>query len=305
MSEPIPDEAKAWLEDMIPKLTGLDGLKVLEIMGSLLAEVRKDDKERIAALTERVEQLEAAAWLAGEDQGFYMQGGGKYALLVNDTFGYACADCEVIDLKDAPKVKALVQAEGWPAVVKWVAEVRGSRPLPEVEEKMQTWATMRAEIAALTEERDRLRAERNELMSDVTDYEDTLGDIYDRLCAAEKLLTTKDQARLVGGALERCKYLKEPEWTEALERRRADARRWRDVAEKTGRWVRHVVYTLHARHVSKSPNRRRVFWAEVQEVFPVGSTSACEIARFAGYDPETGAPLDDAALARYEAESQR
>lgn len=57
----------------------------------------------------------------------------------------------------------------------------------------------------------------------IRDYRNALDAIYEKLCAVELLLTTKDQARLVGMSIESCKYLKEPEWSARAARRREEA----------------------------------------------------------------------------------
>ena len=96
----------------------------------------------ILVLTGEVERLRAAAWLVGEDEGCFLRGG-SLALLCSDTFGYAVADCEKIDMADAPKVKAIVESEGWPGVVRWIAERRGSKPIKEVTERIKLIDKMR------------------------------------------------------------------------------------------------------------------------------------------------------------------
>lgn len=109
--------------------------RVEMIGGAITALLRERDEEIV--------RLRAAAWLAGEDIGFWAQGGEVFVLACNDTFGYACADCEEIPLVDAPRAKAVYQAEGWPGIVRWIAEVRGSRPLKEVEASMSKFDAMR------------------------------------------------------------------------------------------------------------------------------------------------------------------
>lgn len=122
--------AEKWRDDFWPQIT---------------ADVA--ERAEVIALRQRVEELEAAAWLVGEDQGVFLQGG-DLALLCSDTFGYAVADCEKIALSSAPKVKAIVEREGWPGVVRWIAEVRGSQPIREVVTRMKLIDKMRERAEA-------------------------------------------------------------------------------------------------------------------------------------------------------------
>lgn len=108
----------------------------------------------IELLRERTAQLEAAMELAadGDHIGVIVleaDGTPVIAINVNDTFGYACADCEVIPWSEVVRLNELRKAEGWPALVKWVAEHRGQKPLKEVQETIDKWDALKAENARL------------------------------------------------------------------------------------------------------------------------------------------------------------
>jgi hypothetical protein len=70
-------------------------------------------------------------------------------LLCSDTFGYACADCEEVAWEDLPHILEMYQAGGWPSIVRWIANVRGSQPLQSVQDAMGENDALRAEIKRL------------------------------------------------------------------------------------------------------------------------------------------------------------
>lgn len=55
----------------------------------------------------------------------------------------------------------------------------------------------------------------------------------------------------------------------------------------TNELVYRAIYALASRYRRKSPKRRGYFWADVGDIFCVGSTSATVICRFYGFDPDT------------------
>lgn len=50
----------------------------------------------------------------------------------NDTFGYACADSEDIDVEDLPIMLELYQKFGWEGVIALCSKIRKCDPLSEV-----------------------------------------------------------------------------------------------------------------------------------------------------------------------------
>lgn len=88
-----------------------------------------------------LEHMTAAAMLSAHDVAFFLpplelEQPPRLALICNDKFGYAVADCEEVPLTDAPKFLKLWDTEGWPGIVRYIAEVRGSQPILEVQADM-------------------------------------------------------------------------------------------------------------------------------------------------------------------------
>lgn len=52
--------------------------------------------------------------------------------------------------------------------------------------------------------------------------------------------------------------------------------------------VGRVVWTKAAEHRHKHKRNRLPFWSVLGNLFSLGSTSSCELAKEFGYDPETG-----------------
>jgi hypothetical protein len=74
---------------------------------------------------------------------------------MNDTFYYACADCEPFKYEDAPMLWEIAKTEGWPGLVKWASEQRAARgedhePLARVKESMEVSRDNLAEANART-----------------------------------------------------------------------------------------------------------------------------------------------------------
>jgi len=53
-------------------------------------------------------------------------------LICNDTFGYACADCEEIDFLLLPDVWENYRKHGWPSIVNLISNIRNCKPIPEI-----------------------------------------------------------------------------------------------------------------------------------------------------------------------------
>lgn len=90
-------------------------------------------------LAAKVAQYEAAFQLAADDQIMFFRRGEQVfpAILVNDTFYYACADAETVDWSVMPELLDEYRTQGWPVVVERVATMRNLRPLPDVERAME------------------------------------------------------------------------------------------------------------------------------------------------------------------------
>lgn len=58
-------------------------------------------------------------------------------LNMNDTFGYACADAELVPPDAIPTVYALWKRHGWEGVAWWVWRQRGTPPIPPVRERVE------------------------------------------------------------------------------------------------------------------------------------------------------------------------
>lgn len=46
-------------------------------------------------------------------------------LNLNDTFGWGCADCQLVEMVDMPELKRLFFNYGWCGILYWVSELRG------------------------------------------------------------------------------------------------------------------------------------------------------------------------------------
>jgi len=100
--------------------------------------------ERIAELEADLGWMRAAHTLLANDEAFigqpdgsvfFMEAGVKegvptLALNMNDTFEYACADCEPFSYSDAPMLLEISKSEGWPGLVRWASEQRKKRGEP-------------------------------------------------------------------------------------------------------------------------------------------------------------------------------
>lgn len=64
------------------------------------------------------------------------------SLLCSDSFGYACADAEAIDLAECPALVELMVRDGWVGLLRWIQERRAGRgqfetPIAPVAEGMR------------------------------------------------------------------------------------------------------------------------------------------------------------------------
>lgn len=103
--------------------------------GAVISATHADrDKRALADMTSAALlcALDVACFLPPER----LEGPPRLALICNDTFGYAVADCEAVALEDAPKFLKLWDTEGWPGIVRYIAMVRGSQPILEVQASM-------------------------------------------------------------------------------------------------------------------------------------------------------------------------
>jgi hypothetical protein len=97
---------------------------------------------------------------------------------MNDTFYYACADCEPFKYEDAPMLWEIAKTEGWPGLVKWASEQRAARgedhePLARVKESMEVsrdnlaeanTRTAKAELALENERMQRILLSNSEVV---------------------------------------------------------------------------------------------------------------------------------------------
>ncbi len=102
---------------------------------SALSSAREPLEQRVKELEQENERYKAAAELQTADVAFWAEGG-KFCLLLSDTFGYACADAEDIPLEIVPELLALYRRGGWYALVAWVAQRRGADVIPELRERV-------------------------------------------------------------------------------------------------------------------------------------------------------------------------
>lgn len=123
-------------------------------MDAILKLLQEVEAERDVLRAER-EAFNAMANLLATDNAFanHVKGGGiGFNVMCSDTFAYACADCENIDISQAPEVWKLYQDGGWHAVVRWVQEKRGDeRFIKPVEEEVRRSEAIRAERDKLAE----------------------------------------------------------------------------------------------------------------------------------------------------------
>jgi len=61
------------------------------------------------------------------------------ALNMNDVFAWACADAEPFTYEDAPALLKIAVEEGWPGLVRWACEKRGTPPQNPVLENMERY----------------------------------------------------------------------------------------------------------------------------------------------------------------------
>lgn len=126
-------------------------------------------------LEDRVRELQAALWLIAQDEALAhsVEGGPFFvvpysdedvfalALHAGDMFAWATADAEPFGLDQAPMLMELAKREGWPGLVRWIAERRKAVPIPPVTEAMEKYDTAlseaRGRIVELEAENERLR----------------------------------------------------------------------------------------------------------------------------------------------------
>ncbi len=121
--------------------------------------------EARAELTEKdaeIEKWRMAAELTAHDVAFFSGNTdlepdirNRFCLLCNDCFWWASADAERVLLDQAPEMYRIYQIGGEDALIEWIANKRGMRPMPELEADMQERKSSR-EIA-LAEGRERVR----------------------------------------------------------------------------------------------------------------------------------------------------
>lgn len=85
------------------------------------------------------------ALLVLADVGFF--NGDEYLLIVNDTFDYACADCEEVGSEDLGEVTRLFKTYGYGGLTYWVSKKRNEKSnIPQVQSCIE-------EISLLEEKR--------------------------------------------------------------------------------------------------------------------------------------------------------
>lgn len=120
---------------------------VKELPGLSTEEIAELLRQAVEAATEYIKQLHAAIELAADDELVCFardsaDGHIKPVFLVNDCFAFACADGEPAPWSLMPEMLERVRKEGWPAVVKWVADKRNIQPMKEVVRDMDQHAAM-------------------------------------------------------------------------------------------------------------------------------------------------------------------
>lgn len=92
-------------------------------------------------------ELWAAVRLSAEDHLFFIEnddGRACPALLCNDVFAWASADCERIEWSDCPTLLQIYEEGGWPEVVEWIAARRGMEPQEPMKKLMEQARAERA-----------------------------------------------------------------------------------------------------------------------------------------------------------------
>lgn len=111
-------------------------------------------QQELEEVKTELESIKAAHWLLANNEAFiFPKEEGDYfamaemsnkdqcqmALNANDTFAWSCADAEPFDYKIAPELKKLAQKEGWPGLVRWMANRRGTNPTESSVELMEEY----------------------------------------------------------------------------------------------------------------------------------------------------------------------
>jgi hypothetical protein len=91
-----------------------------------------------------------------------------------------------------------------------------------VSEHPKPWEVYVAEIADAKRSRDDAIGRCVEAQAEVERLREALGECYSDLCKLEPLLTDTEQARLLSSAISWCKYLKQPEWNDRVDRLRGE-----------------------------------------------------------------------------------
>ena len=144
----------ASLEAMPRLLADLDATEAEhDTLRSTHAETNLQWAADLAKANAEREAFRAMAHLLATDNAFAVRtkgGGVGFNILCSDTFAWACADAEAIDISQAPEVWKLYQDGGWQAVALWVQEKRGGEKfIKPVEEMIERSKAILAERDAL------------------------------------------------------------------------------------------------------------------------------------------------------------
>ena len=86
------------------------------------------------------------------DVGFFNRG--KYYLDMNDTFYYACADCEEVGFDDLSEVARLFKTYGYGGLTYWVSKKRNENSeIPQVQKSIEEITLLEAKRNAFIQER--------------------------------------------------------------------------------------------------------------------------------------------------------
>ena len=159
-------ELEQWVQDQ--STANLETMRHTDEMQSRAMEAEQQLTQRTAELeaaTRKVDLAEKKAWLAAHDVGFFSMWNGtdysgppKLALLCNDTFAWATADCEDVLDEQIDTIVELFKSEGEAGVIKWIAQQRNMKPMESVGKWLFGCDAIKKERDDLQAELERVRA---------------------------------------------------------------------------------------------------------------------------------------------------
>ena len=179
-----------------------------DIAAKAIENAQQAEKDR-DSLKAELEAYRMVAEMCAADDMFYSQwnektqkhDGAYPVILCNDTFFYATADGEPVSWETVPEVYALWKKGGHPALVEWISQKRGIKPLsPKCE--MSRLEQANAEITALRKAGEEAVAELEQFKMATQRLKKDADEHYEARIKAESSLA---QARAVVGAAKKAR----------------------------------------------------------------------------------------------------